>query len=280
MDRPHRAVPWLVGPVLVFLGACFLAPVALMLASSLYRPDTGFTLSHYVELLGDPVARRAYWRTLKLSGLVTLLAIVLCYPAAYAVSRAGPRRRTLLISLIILPLMTSPVARTYAWLVVMGRYGLISTVAQSLRLVSQPVQLLYTETAVAVGLLQLFAPLMMLSLVSAFENIPQDVVLAARSLGASELQVFRRVLLPLTAEGLVIGGTLVFTGCVTAYVTPAVLGGPRTLMLSTLLYQKASVTLDWEAATAIAVVMLLTTLAVTLLLRRGAGALVPGTGAT
>ncbi|WP_324716840.1 ABC transporter permease [Carboxydochorda subterranea] len=264
---------WLVAPALTFLGLFFLIPLALVLGGSFYEPGTGLTWAAYGKVVGDPVAQRAFWRTLRVAGVVTLLAVLLCYPAAYAASRVtSPARRTLLVSLVILPLMTSPVARTYAWLVVMGRYGLINESLRALQLASRPVPILYTETAVVVGLLQLFSPLMMLALMSAFENVPREVVLAARSLGASEWQLFRRVLVPLTAEGLVVGGTLVFTGSVTAYVTPAVLGGPRQLLLSTLLYQKASVTLDWQAATVIAVIMLATTLAASTILRRGATA--------
>jgi putative spermidine/putrescine transport system permease protein len=128
-------------------------------------------------------------------------------------------------------------------------------------------RLLYTENAIFLGLLHLFIPLMMLPLISAFENIPPEVELAARNLGASEWQVFYKVFMPLTAEGLAIGGTLVFTGCVTAYVTPAILGGSRHLMLSTLLYQKAAVTLNWVGASVVAVVMFVTTLLAIYLIR-------------
>jgi putative spermidine/putrescine transport system permease protein len=108
---------------------------------------------------------------------------------------------------------------------------------------------------------------MIISLTSALENLPKDVPLAARSLGASSFKLFTKIYLPLTSEGIVTGSTLVFTGCITAYVTPAVLGGSRVLMLSTLLYQKASVTLDWTMATVIAMIMFLSTIAVNFLSR-------------
>ena len=134
--------------------------------------------------------------------------------------------------------------------------------------VHEPVTLLFTEGAVFVGLLQLMMPLMLLSLVSALENLPPDVLAAARTLGATRWQAFVRVVLPLTQEGLVIGGTLVFTGCVTAYITPALLGGPKVLMLETLLYQKVNVAGDTVAASVIAVLLLATTLVVNQLLKR------------
>ncbi len=129
-------------------------------------------------------------------------------------------------------------------------------------------RLLFTEGAIVVGLLQLFLPLMVLPLVSALENIPEDVIEAARSLGAGGLTTFRRVIVPLSADGLVLGGTLVFTGAITAYVTPAILGGTRVLVLPTLLYQRAMVSMDSSGATVVAAVMLVTALAVNLLLRR------------
>jgi putative spermidine/putrescine transport system permease protein len=162
----------------------------------------------------------------------------------------------------------SPVARTYAWIVILGRSGLLNSTLQGLGLAESPVRLLFTETAVFIGLLQLFLPYMILSLVSALENLPRDVASAATVLGASRWQTFRRVILPLTREGLVVGGTIVFTGSVTAYITPAVLGGSRVLMLETLMVQRVSVMNDFVAASVIAVILVATSFIANDLLRR------------
>jgi putative spermidine/putrescine transport system permease protein len=172
-----------------------------------------------------------------------------------------------MMSLTILPLMTNPVARTYTWLIILGRLGLVNRTAQFIGLTDRPMRLLYTETAIVLGLLHLFLPLMILSLVSAMENIRPDVEEAAQSLGANRLVTFIKVILPLSADGLILGGTLVFTGCITAYVTPAILGGTRVLTLSTLLYQRAMVLMDWQSATVVAVAMVITTLIVNRILR-------------
>ncbi len=171
------------------------------------------------------------------------------------------------MSLVILPLMTNPVARTYAWLIILGRFGLVNKLLLWLGLTEEPLRLLFTEGAIIIGLLQLFLPLMVLSLVSAMENIPDDVMEAAQSLGANGFTTFFRVIIPLSADGLVLGGTLVFTGSITAYVTPAILGGTRVLVLATLLQQQALVAMDWVGATVVAVIMLVTALIVNLLLR-------------
>lgn len=265
MTPPVKWLWPLAVPAIGFLMLVFVLPIALLIGSSFYG-DGGFTLASYWQFANDPVAHRAFWRTVRIALFVTSIAIVFCYPAAYAISRLTSRWRVVFIAVMILPLMTNPVARTFSWLVILGQEGLVNT---SLRAVgSQSVRILYTEPAVVLGLLHLFIPLMMLPLISAFENVPKDIVLAARSLGASEFDVFRKVLVPLTAAGLGVGVALVFTGCVTAYVTPAILGGSRNLMLSTLLYQKASVTLDWAGATVVAVVMFVTTLLAIFFIRR------------
>jgi len=209
-----------------------------------------------------------YLRTLQLGVIVTGLATLMGYPAAYFIAHLPASRRALAMSLVILPLLTNPVARTYAWLVILGRNGFFNQTMVALGLIAEPIRIIYTENAIVIGLLQLFLPLMVLTLVSAMENIPADVEEAARSLGAGGVQTFLRVILPLSADGLVLGGTLVFTGSITAYVTPAILGGTRVLMLATLLQQRAIVLLDWNGATIIAVVMILTTLVINALLRQ------------
>ena len=258
---------WLLGPALAFIGLLFVAPVLARLASA-FKVDGVPGLSHFSAFFAEPLHRDVYWRTLRIALLATAVSALVCYPAAMAMVRVPPPWRGLLTALVILPLMVSPIARTYAWIVLLGKSGLVNTLLMASGIAPEPVQLLFTEGAVFVGLLQLMMPLMLISLVSALENLPSDVLAAARTLGANRVQSFFRVVLPLTQEGLILGGTLVFTGCVTAYITPALLGGPQVLMLETLLYQKVNVLADPVAASVIAVLLLATTIAVNQLLRR------------
>ena len=248
-------------PTLVFLGVFFLVPLLIVVIDSICGSGREGILFNYFVFFKDHVSRTAYLRSIRIGLWVTGFSVIISYPTALAIASINNRTlKTVFMTLMVLPLMTNPVARTFAWLAVLGRYGLLNNLLLSAKIIEEPVRMLYTEGAVLIGLLQLFMPMMILSISSALENIPEDLSLAARSLGASGFQTFMRVTFPLSVEGLIIGGTLVFTGSITAYVTPAILGGSRVLMLSTLLYQKAAVVLDWDMATTIAVMMFLTTL--------------------
>ncbi len=267
VDAQTRSLVLLIGPALLFIAALFLLPLGTVLANTFRNEVGAFTLQGYRDFVQDPVVQKVYLRTLRLSAIVTVISALIGYPVAYAIARMRPGRRSIVMSLVILPLMTNPVARTYSWLVILGRLGLVNNVVDALNLSERPLRLLYTETAIVLGLLHLFLPLMILSLISAMENISIEIEEAAQSLGANRLTVFRKIIIPLSADGLILGGTLVFTGCITAYVTPALLGGTRVLMLATLLYQRAMVLIDWNSATIIAVAMVVTTLGVYRILR-------------
>ncbi|AKZ64709.1 spermidine/putrescine ABC transporter permease [Herbaspirillum hiltneri N3] len=260
----------LVMPALIFTVVCFLLPVLALLleAFRVDAPAAHWGLGRFADFFAEPLNRQVFLRTLRIAALVTLVSALLSYPAAQAIVRVAPRYRGMVLGMMILPLMVSPIARTYAWIVLFGRNGAINSVLLSLGLADEPQRLLFSEMAVFVGLLQLLLPLMLMSLVSSMENLSRDITLAASTLGANAWQVFTRVTLPLTQEGLIVGGTLVFTGCVTAYVTPALLGGPKVLMLETLLYQKVSVESDFGTANVIAVILVLMTLAVNAGLKR------------
>lgn len=270
MFASRRTPLFLVAPAATLIAIGFVLPVAILLSESFAA--SGGPFAAYSEFFANPLHRTVFWRTVRLGVLVTVVSAVIGYAVALAIVDAAPGSRTRLIGLMILPLMISPVARTYAWIVILGRTGLVNSAVLWLGLSDEPLRLLFTETAVFIGLVQLFLPLMILSLVSALENLPQDVVGAARTLGASWLAVFWRVILPLTREGLVVGGTLVFTGAITAYITPAVLGGSRVLMLETLLYQRVSVANDFLSASVIAVILVAMSLAASRLLRLAATA--------
>jgi putative spermidine/putrescine transport system permease protein len=253
-------------PAAIFAAALFLVPVAILLSEGFTGADGGFSISPYVDFFADPRYRAVFWRTLKLGALVTAVSAVLGYIVAYAIVTLPPKSRSRVFGLLILPLMISPVARTYAWLVILGRTGIVNDALGLFGI--EPIRFLFTETAVFIGLLQLFMPLMIVSLISAMENMPNDAVPAARMLGANWFQVFTRVIVPLTREGLVIGGTLVFTGSLTAYITPAILGGSKVLMLETLLYQRVTVGRDFASASVIAMILILVCFAANLGLRR------------
>jgi putative spermidine/putrescine transport system permease protein len=264
-----RRVAWaLLAPATLFVAIGFVLPVLILLSGAFRGAGGGFSLAPYIDFFSQPLYRAVFWRTLWLGGIVTLVTAVLGYAVALAVLDRSPSAKGRLVALIILPLMISPVARTYAWLVILGRTGFINVFLQKVGLTDEPIRILFTEWAVFIGLVQLFFPLMVLPLISALENLPRDVVPAARVLGASWPTVFRKVILPLTREGLVVGGTLVFTGSLTAYVTPAILGGSKVLMLETLLYQRVSVANDYASASVIAVILIVMSIATTVTLRR------------
>ncbi len=254
-------------PAAVFAAALFLLPVGILLSEA-FRTDTGWSAFAYVEFFQSARNQTVFFRTLKLGVLVAVVSAVIGYAAAFAIVSLPPSSRGRMFGLVTLPLMISPVARTYAWLVILGRTGFVNQILVDLGITETPLRILFTETAVFIGLLQLFLPLMIVSLVSAMENMPKDVVPAARLLGASWFSVFWRVILPLTREGLVIGGTLVFTGSMTAYITPAILGGSKVLMLETLLYQRVTVANDFVSASVIAMILIVMAFSANLLLKR------------
>ena len=270
MFHGRRTPLLLIAPAATLIAGGFVLPVCVLLFEA--ARTSGGIFGAYADFFADPLHRTVFWRTLRLGALVTATSAVIGYAVALAIVDRSPATRTRLIGLTILPLMISPVARTYAWIVILGRTGLVNAAVLALGLSDQPLRLLFTETAVFIGLVQLFLPLMVLSLVSALENLPPDVVPAARTLGAGWIAVFLRVILPLTREGLVVGGTLVFTGAITAYITPAVLGGSRVLMLETLLYQRVSVANDLVSASVIAAILIAMSLAASRVLRLAATA--------
>lgn len=253
MER--RRIAWLLIPSLLLLGLFFLWPLAGMFLSTVYQPKAGFSVAGgYARFFTDPFYLMIFWRTVGFGLLVTSITVVFGYPVAFLLSRLEGRLKSVLMVLVVFPLLTNSVVRTFSWMVVLGKFGFVNQALQWLHLTSEPVKILYTPAAVLIGLVHLFLPLLVLSLTSAMENLHPSVLEAAESLGAGPLTTFFRVLLPLTLPGLAVGAALVFTGATTAYVTPQMLGGSRVMMLSTLLYQKAMVSFDWPTATTIAAV--------------------------
>ncbi|WP_417813252.1 ABC transporter permease [Thalassospira alkalitolerans] len=257
----------LVLPAAIFASVVFLVPVGILLSEG-FRTGDSWTIQAYIDFFSQSLNQTVFLRTLKLAAMVTAVSAVIGYAAAFAIVNLPPKGKGRITGLVVLPLMISPVARTYAWLVILGRTGFVNQALVGIGLSDEPIRFLFTETAVFIGLLQLFLPLMIISLISALENMPRDAVPAARVLGANWLQVFTKVILPLTKEGLVIGGTLVFTGSMTAYITPAILGGSKVLMLETLMYQRVTVANDFVAASVIALILIVMAFAANLLLKR------------
>lgn len=254
-------------PAALFAAVVFLMPVVILLSEG-FHGGGEWSLSAYTTFFSEPLNRTVFWRTLRLGAEVTVVAALIGYAAAFAIVSLPAESKGRMIGLIMLPMMISPVARTYAWIVILGRTGIVNQALQAVGLSDAPLRILFTETAVFIGLLQLFLPLMIISLISALENLPKDVIPAARVLGANWFQIFWKVVLPLTKEGLVIGGTLVFTGSLTAYITPAILGGSKVLMLETLLYQRVTVANDFVSASVIALILVAMSFAANLLLKR------------
>ncbi len=257
----------LVAPAALFILLGFLLPVGILLSQAFQTAD-GWGFGAFVDFFSTTLNREVFWRTFRLGLYVTAISAIIGYGTALAIVDANDKNKGRLIATLVLPLMISPVARTYAWVVILGKTGIVNQFLVGTGIMDTPARILFTETAIFIGLIQLFFPLMVLPLISSLENLPRDVVPAARMLGANWLTVFWKVILPLTRDGLVMGGTLVFVGSLTAYVTPAILGGSKVLMLETLLYQRVSVANDFAAAGVIALILIVMSIITNFLLKR------------
>jgi putative spermidine/putrescine transport system permease protein len=222
-----------------------------------FRVIDPLTLHNYGKFLLDRYYLGVLLGTLKISVLVTLAALVTGYPVAAYLAKARPRERAVLMLLIVSPLLVSLVIRSFGWVIVLGPRGLVNAVLLGLGLA--PVKLIYTETAVVIGLTHVFYPFMVLAIYSALQNIDPAVVRAARNLGAGPLQTFWRVTLPLSVPGIVAGSLIVFALAVSSFVTPTLLGGPWVKVVAYLVWEQNLVVLDWGFAAAIAVILLVVT---------------------
>jgi putative spermidine/putrescine transport system permease protein len=268
---------WLALPLAGLLGLGFLAPLALLLSQSLQPLVIGqpappaWTLANYVRFLGDPFYLGTLRATLVLGGVVTGLAVALGYPVAYGLARSRHRWKTPLRLCVVAPLLVSVVIRTYGWIVLLAGNGVVNQALLALRLVDEPVKFLFTHTGVTIGLVHFALPVAILSLVGVIEAVDPALEEAARGLGAGPVQTFLRVTLPLTVPGLAAASMLVFALTVAAFVTPALMGGPSLIVLSTLIYQQMTVTLEWGFGAAVATILLVVTTGLFLVYQRVLG---------
>lgn len=231
--------------------------------------------SSYAAFFGSGFRRTVLWRTIEISLATTVISLGIGFLTAYVVAKAPGRLKSLLIIAAVFPLLTGVVVRSFAWLIILGKNGILNNFLVGIGMVAEPLSMLYTEGAVIVAMVYLFVPLMILTLVGVLENIPEDVVQASASLGATPAATFRQVILPLAVPGLIVGAVLVFTGSFTAYATPQLLGGERQMVMGTLMYQRAMVSFDWVGASTIAAVMVVITIATVLVMSRIARRLNP-----
>lgn len=267
-----RAVPGrllLLAPATAFLVVLFAAPLALVVVRSLTDPVAG--LGNYAAIAAGEVYLRVLASTFGLAATVTLATVVLGWPVAWALARARGAWRLLLVALVLLPFWTSLLVRTYAWMVMLGRYGVVNQALMALGVTDQPLRLLHTGLATHVGMIHILLPFLVLPLWSVMERLDPSVLKAARSLGAGPFTAFVRVWVPLTLPGVVAGALLVFILALGFYVTPALLGGAKDLTVSMLITQQVTELLAWGFASALAVTLLAATLVVLVLAARVAG---------
>ena len=258
--------------VVIFLGL----PVLSTLATSFGDPQG--PMAQYAAFFQSRFRMNVLWRTMEVATITTLISLTVGFATAWVVARAPGRIKSLLIIAAVFPLLTGVVVRSFAWLVILGKNGILNDALIWIGVIETPLTMLYTQGAVIVAMVYLFVPLMVLTLVGVLEGIPQDLIEASASLGAKPAATFRQVVLPMAVPGLIVGAVLVFTGSFTSYATPQLLGGEKQMMMGTFLYQRAMVTFDWVGASTIASVMVVVTLTVVLAMSRLARRLNPVAG--
>ena len=270
---PRQADPWLwiLLPTLAVFGLIFAAPLADLILLSFHRMsgpaqvDAAYTLANYRAFVTDPFYLEMLLRTCGLGTLVTLGCLVVGYPVAYYLARTPSRWRGFALFLVISPLLVSAIVRNIGWFPLLSQSGAVNWLLLKLGLIVTPLSLINNFTGVVIGLVHALLPFMILTLTTVIQRIEGDLEEAAANLGAGPLQTFWRVLLPLSLPGVVSGSLLVFAMAISAYTTPAILGGNRVLVMATYIAQQFRTVLNYPAGGTAAALLLLFAIVLTVL---------------
>jgi ABC-type spermidine/putrescine transport system permease subunit I len=241
-------------PLLVFLLLFFLGPLLLVFGESLHLSEMRIDFSAYVKIFTDAYYLRVIADTIVLGVVVTVICAIVGYPLAYAIARSSGTRKSLLIFAIVIPLLVNVVVRSFGWMVLLSGKGLVNWVLNSLGI--PPISLMYQWSGVVIALVHVLLPFMVLSLASTLETLDPALEEAAAVLGASRATIFRRIILPLSFEGLFTGSILVFTLCAGSFVTVMLLGSTSTMVMPLLIYQQLNIVSDWPFAAAMGITLL------------------------
>lgn len=269
----------LLAPVTLLLGAFFLVPLGIMATYSVLSPglyggvEWEFYPYNYGRILGaplgdveefDPAYLGILLRSLRLAAVTVLVSLLIAYPAAFWVSRQTGTRKALALFLVTLPFFASLIIRVYAWLIILRPTGFLNLALEALGLVDQPLELLFTEAAVIVGLVYILLPFMFLPVYASVEKLDPQLLQASHDLGATPVQTFRRVVLPLTLPGIVGGSIIVFIPAFGNFVVPALLGGAKVMLVGNTIEQQFLAARNWPFGAALAMIVLATVLALLL----------------
>jgi spermidine/putrescine transport system permease protein len=266
----------LISPTMLYLTLFMILPLILVvILSFMTRGPYGnviyrFNLANYARL-ADPLYLRILWYSFYTAGVTTLFTIIIGYPLAYYITRVPASQRSILLFLILVPFWTNFIIRIYAWIMILRTEGLVNTILLNLGVIKVPLEILYTPTAVLIGMVYEFLPFMVLPLYASLEKIEFDQLEAAADLGARPWRAFLRITLPLSVPGMIAGSILVFIPAMGMFVVPDLMGGAKTVLVGNLIRNQFLTARDWPFGAAASMVLLLLTLVFTLLYTRRAG---------
>jgi len=261
----------LIGPASLFLAVFFICPLAIMAIYSVLAPGTyggvvwDFYPHNFGRILGfadpdfeiyDPVYFSIFLRSLKIALITVLLTLLVCYPAAFQVSRLPERWKAFGLFLITLPFFASLIVRLFIWVLILKKTGFINVALMDMGIIAAPLELIYTDGAIILGMVYIFIPFMFLPVYASVEKLDWSLVRASQDLGANGIQTFFRIILPLTLPGIVGGSIIVFIPALGNFIVPAVLGGAKVLMLGNLIEQQFLSARNWPFGSALAMLVM------------------------
>ncbi|OYU49351.1 MAG: ABC transporter permease [Rhizobiales bacterium PAR1] len=258
-------------PATLFVAIGLLVPIAILLRYSLNAFEPGklmvdaFTIANYVKFFTDPFYLQVLWRTIRVSVACTAACLIFGFPLAYVLARTRSPYKNLLVMLVVLPLFVGNAVRAAGWMVAFGSKGFVNSTLMGMGMISTPLEIMYTETAVVIGIIAVNLPFMVLTLQSVIEGIDRNVEEAAFSLGAPPMAMARRVLFPLALPGILAGVILTFILAMNAYATPVLLGGPKFQTMGPLVFSTFAQQNNWPFGAAVSFVLMTATLVLTLL---------------
>jgi putative spermidine/putrescine transport system permease protein len=266
---PLSGAGWLIVPACALLLVFFAYPVFWLLLRSASDPQWG--VQNYVTVFDRPVYLQVIWNTFVISATTTLSCLLIGYPLAYTMANSSDRMRRLLVFVVLIPFWTSLLVRTFAWMVLLQRQGLINQMLIGIGLIEQPLALIYNRTGVLIGMVQVLLPFMVFPLYAVMVRIDKRYTDAAATLGAPPVRNFVRVYLPLSLPGVLTGSTLVFIISLGYFITPALLGGTGDTMIAQMIERQIANFGNWGLAGALAVVLLVSAVALLALVHRLVG---------